>query len=1093
MSLLKARFMGLSRSDRLKLIGFLTVVAVLSLFRIGAADRMHASDVLIPGTKSAEARALTEKAFGGEENQLMVLLKGPPAALDRQGPDVVASIARIKGYKVLDPWGAGGRGLRPKPGVAVVMVGLDRSFDEVSRFDSKRLRAQLEREVEPPVTAHLTGFAEINRAITEESIHAVEIGEVLAAPILILLLLWIFGSPIAAAMPLFLGGTVALAGAGLLDLVNRFLIPLEVTSITLGTVAALALGVDYSLLIVARFRSELAAGRSVQDASQIALVRAGRTVKFAGAVLLVAMLTAMLVAPASVLKSATVGTLVAVVLAVVGATVALPPLLRMAGHDINRFQLFTPGADSQRWGRLAKRTVRHPALAAGVVLVIIAALSIPVFNMQTGPPDPRILSDSSQARADFETVERELGGGQAVPFIVTVVANKGTLADERLAKLAAFERELRRDPRTAQVLGPATIAARAAELAEVPGKLRKAEKKARAGGRGAQRLEEGLEQAAAGAGQLVDGLAEAQRGSEQLHDGHNQIENGSVKLDAGAGTARDGTAQLRDGLTEALTGLRKFAKGSRKAGDGAGEIAEGLKDAESRIRRRDPGLADLVGNLDDAAGTLRQQRERSDRAGAQASGALQSLDQLPAGAKADPSYRTAYDQLAAALQTLTGPSDGGLSKALSRGADDATRAALAARELRTDVTTLGSRFAKLAATSTTLAARVKRMADDDGALTVRAERALADSRGLDHDLGMVATQTGELLNGVEALSTGSGGLTTTLAAGAGRAAPLTGQLERAHSSADRVRRQTSGIVRSLGRTQELGPTLKSGYATIAAIKDAPAAQRAAASWAINFDRGGSAVRLLVASRDALPTRAGNPYRTFLEAKVAKFAEQIDATAMVGGPPPQLADFDESARNAMPWLVLLIVLIAYLALVPMMRSLVLPLIAVVLNILTLLAAFGVLALCFGTNPLLGGPGFVDDIMLIVVFTVTFGLSLDYAIFILDRMREGYDRTGTVEGAISYGIDGTAGILTGAAAIMAGVFLAFAVVSPIVSLREVGVGLAVAVILDATLLRLVLLPAAVRLAGERAWREPRWLTPLSRRLKPADEPEPEPAQA
>ena len=72
-------------------------------------------------------------------------------------------------------------------------------------------------------------------------------------------------------------------------------------------------------------------------------------------------------------------------------------------------------------------------------------------------------------------------------------------------------------------------------------------------------------------------------------------------------------------------------------------------------------------------------------------------------------------------------------------------------------------------------------------------------------------------------------------------------------------------------------------------------------------------------------------------------------------------------------------------------------------------------------------------------------------------------------------------------MAGVFLAFAVVSPIVSLREVGVGLAVAVILDATLLRLVLLPAAVRLAGERAWREPRWIRPLSRRLKPAEEPE------
>jgi RND superfamily putative drug exporter len=250
----RARFQALDRSDRVRLIAFVAVVAVLSVFRIGAAGLMHNSDAAIPGTKSAVAHELTARAFG-DENQLIVLLRGSPDELNRQGPLIAESIARLPKYRVLDPWNAG-PAMRPKPDTAQIMVGIEKPFDEVARHDTGRLRALLQREVKPPVHAYLTGFTEINRAITEESVHAVEIGELLAGPILVGLLLWIFGTPIAAAMPLFLGGSVALAGAGVLDLINRFVTHLEVTSITLGTVAALALGVDYSLLIVARFRSE---------------------------------------------------------------------------------------------------------------------------------------------------------------------------------------------------------------------------------------------------------------------------------------------------------------------------------------------------------------------------------------------------------------------------------------------------------------------------------------------------------------------------------------------------------------------------------------------------------------------------------------------------------------------------------------------------------------------------------------------------------------------------------------------------------------------------------------------------------------------
>ena len=161
------------------------------------------------------------------------------------------------------------------------------------------------------------------------------------------------------------------------------------------------------------------------------------------------------------------------------------------------------------------------------------------------------------------------------------------------------------------------------------------------------------------------------------------------------------------------------------------------------------------------------------------------------------------------------------------------------------------------------------------------------------------------------------------------------------------------------------------------------------------------------------------------------------------------------------------MLTYLALVAIFRSLVLPAIAVLLNAGTVLAAFGVLALTFqGDDPLLGGPGFLDAISVFGTLSIVFGLSIDYAVFLISRMREGYALTGTTEGAVTYAINGTARIITGAAAIMSGVFLALAL-SDVSNLRQLGVGLTVAVTLDATLVRLVLLPALVKLAGPAAW--------------------------
>jgi uncharacterized membrane protein YdfJ with MMPL/SSD domain len=142
-----------------------------------------------------------------------------------------------------------------------------------------------------------------------------------------------------------------------------------------------------------------------------------------------------------------------------------------------------------------------------------------------------------------------------------------------------------------------------------------------------------------------------------------------------------------------------------------------------------------------------------------------------------------------------------------------------------------------------------------------------------------------------------------------------------------------------------------------------------------------------------------------------------------------------------------------------------------------AAYGVLVLVFQhgfANGLLGFDytGGVHAIVPLFLFVILFGLSMDYHVFILSRIREGYDRGLSTDAAIAHGIKATAGVVTSAAVVMVAVFAIFATLS-ILFLKQFGVGLAAAVLIDATIVRAVLLPATMKLLGDWNWYLPRWL--------------------
>jgi uncharacterized membrane protein YdfJ with MMPL/SSD domain len=191
---------------------------------------------------------------------------------------------------------------------------------------------------------------------------------------------------------------------------------------------------------------------------------------------------------------------------------------------------------------------------------------------------------------------------------------------------------------------------------------------------------------------------------------------------------------------------------------------------------------------------------------------------------------------------------------------------------------------------------------------------------------------------------------------------------------------------------------------------------------------------------------------------------------------------EQQKSKLPYVVAFVLIFAFVLMLIAFRSIVVALKAIVLNLLSVGAAFGILVLVFQHGVGKGVLGFsstagISPVVPLLLFVILFGLSMDYHVFIISRIRETYDRGASMDDAISYGIKSTAGTVTSAAIVMVAVFSIFATLSMLM-FKQFGVGLAAAILIDATIVRGVLLPATMKLLGDRNWYLPRWLEWLPR---------------
>jgi uncharacterized membrane protein YdfJ with MMPL/SSD domain len=203
----------------------------------------------------------------------------------------------------------------------------------------------------------------------------------------------------------------------------------------------------------------------------------------------------------------------------------------------------------------------------------------------------------------------------------------------------------------------------------------------------------------------------------------------------------------------------------------------------------------------------------------------------------------------------------------------------------------------------------------------------------------------------------------------------------------------------------------------------------------------------------------------------------DAEVGVTGMTAQSKDFTDKLKSVAPLVFGFVLLLAFGLMLAAFRSLVIAVKAILLNLLSIAAAYGVMVLVFQHGWGKGILGFestagIDSFLPIFMFVILFGLSMDYHVFIISRMREAYDRGMSTEQAVTHGIRTTAGVVTSAAIVMVCVFAVFATLSMLI-FKQFGVGLAAAILIDATIVRAVLLPATMKLLGDWNWYLPKWL--------------------
>ena len=277
---------------------------------------------------------------------------------------------------------------------------------------------------------HVAGFGAVTKAINETIEHDLIRAEIIAVPIVLLLLIFVFGSLVSAGLPLFVGGMAILGSFFVVWAVSEFT-DVSIFALNLITGLGLGLGIDYSLLVVNRFREERALGNSVREATVNTVASAGKTVLFSGLTVAVVMLS-MSFFPQYFLQSFALAGFTVVFLAVLGAAFALPAMLNLLGDKVNALRVIrrdlTP-KETGFWEKIARFTMRRPLQILFVTLIGLASMFSLSQNVVFGQVDDRVLPKDSPAHVASDLLRERFDGRSSSPIEILVKGTDREIAD----------------------------------------------------------------------------------------------------------------------------------------------------------------------------------------------------------------------------------------------------------------------------------------------------------------------------------------------------------------------------------------------------------------------------------------------------------------------------------------------------------------------------------------------------------------------------------------------------------------------------------------------------------------------------------------
>lgn len=391
------------------------------------------------GSESVAARELARTSFGGNASSAIqvVVHAGEGAVTEGAGAAVLAEVTRVLETEpriadVVAPMP--GATLSEDGSTAIVLAGAGVDTNEMVRVATD-LKDDLQALSVDGVEVNPTGSSLLWSDFNEANLEAMLTSEMISWPVTMVILVIAFGALVAAGLPLMLTLAGLIASAGSLVLLNE-LVPVSIWAMNFAMMFALALGIDYALFLVARYRAARAApGSSVRSAIAETMDTAGKAVLLSGVTVLVSLSAVMLV-PSPSFRSMAGGIMVAVVF-ILGATLTLLPLvLAKLDHRIDKLSLPRLGAGQHRSTRFAawgERLWRRPLLWGATATVVLLALAAPIVGLTTAMPSIKVLPEDASARVGYDVVQEAFGEG--APGTLQVVAD-GADADAASAVLA---------------------------------------------------------------------------------------------------------------------------------------------------------------------------------------------------------------------------------------------------------------------------------------------------------------------------------------------------------------------------------------------------------------------------------------------------------------------------------------------------------------------------------------------------------------------------------------------------------------------------------------------------------------------------------